>query len=137
MRFPVVIHKDAASDYGVTVPDLPGCFSAGETVDEALNQVVEAIELHLDALLQDHEPMPTPQPMEVHQHNPDYAGGVWAIVAIDLAKISGKAKRVNITLPERLLTMLDQYAVQHGETRSGLVAQATMVFIASHHELVN
>ena len=43
MRYPVVIHKDPDSDYGVTVPDLPGCFSAGETSDEALNEVVEAM----------------------------------------------------------------------------------------------
>ena len=28
MRFPIVIHKDACSGYGVTVPDLPRCFSA-------------------------------------------------------------------------------------------------------------
>ncbi len=137
MRFPVVIHKDPDSDYGVTVPDLPGCFSAGETIDEALNQVVEAIELHLDGMLQDHQALPTPRPMEVHQHNPDYIGGIWALVAIDLSKISGKAKRVNITLPERLLTIMDQYAVQRGETRSGLIAQATMEFIAAHHELMN
>lgn len=32
MRFPVVIHKDTDSDYGVTIPDLPGCFSAGTTL---------------------------------------------------------------------------------------------------------
>jgi predicted RNase H-like HicB family nuclease len=47
MRYPVVTHKDPDSDYGVTVPDLPGCFSAGETLDEALNEVVEAIECHI------------------------------------------------------------------------------------------
>ncbi|MBN0609850.1 type II toxin-antitoxin system HicB family antitoxin, partial [Pseudomonas aeruginosa] len=29
MKFPVVLHKDPDSDYGVTVPDVPGCFSAG------------------------------------------------------------------------------------------------------------
>jgi predicted RNase H-like HicB family nuclease len=38
MRYPVVIHKDLDSDYGVTVPDLPGCFSAGTTLDEALEE---------------------------------------------------------------------------------------------------
>ena len=43
---PVVIHKDADSDYAVTVPDLPGCFSAGETLDETLAMAKEAIELH-------------------------------------------------------------------------------------------
>ena len=50
MRYPVVIHKDPESDYGVTVPDLSGCFSAGETLDEALLEVVEAIECHLEGL---------------------------------------------------------------------------------------
>jgi len=137
MRFPVVIHKDPASDYGVTVPDLPGCFSAGETVDEALTQAVEAIELHLDGMLQDHEALPTPQSIEAHQQNLEYAGGIWALVTVDLSKISGKAKRVNITLPERLLTVMDQYAAQRGETRSGLIAQATMAYMAAHPEFAN
>lgn len=137
MRFPVVIHKDPDSDYGVTVPDLPGCFSAGVTVDDALTEVVEAIELHLDGMLQDNEPLPTPQMIEIHQQNPDYAGGIWAVVAVDLSKISGKARRVNITLPERLLTVMDQYAAQHGETRSGLIAQATMTYIAARQEVVH
>jgi predicted RNase H-like HicB family nuclease len=36
MYFPIAIHKDPDSDYGVTVPDLPGCFSAGSTIDEAI-----------------------------------------------------------------------------------------------------
>ena len=89
MHFPVVIHKDPASDYGVTVPDLPGCFSAGESLNEALQQVVEAIECHLEGLLLDGEPVPTPQSIENHRNNPDYADGVWAVVAVDLAKLSG------------------------------------------------
>jgi predicted RNase H-like HicB family nuclease len=137
MRIPVVIHKDPDSDYGVTVPDLPGCYSSGETIDDALNQAVEAIELHLDGMIQDCEPIPTLQRMEVHQRNADYAGGIWAIVTVDLSKISGKAKRVNITLPERLLTMMDQVAAKRGETRSGLIAQAAMEFVASHREMVS
>ncbi|MCF6270740.1 MAG: type II toxin-antitoxin system HicB family antitoxin [Melioribacteraceae bacterium] len=33
MKFPIIIHKDPESDYGVTVPDLPGCYSAGSTLD--------------------------------------------------------------------------------------------------------
>jgi predicted RNase H-like HicB family nuclease len=131
MRYPVVIHKDIDSDYGVTVPDLPGCFSAGETMDEALVNVVEAIELHLEALLLDGEPLPLPKSIEGHHQNPDYADGVWALVTIDLSRISGKSRRVNITLPERLLTVMDQYAAAHGETRSGLIAQATMAYIAT------
>ncbi len=73
MRFPIVIHKDTDSDYGVTV---------------------------------------------------------------ELSKISGRARRVNVTLPERLLAIMDQYATKRGETRSALIAQATMEFMAAHNESV-
>ena len=60
MRYPVIIHKDADSDYGVTVPDLPGFFSAGQTLDEALIEAVEAIDCHIEGLLMDGEPIPLP-----------------------------------------------------------------------------
>lgn len=131
MRYPVVIHKDSESDYGVTVPDLPGCFSAGETLDDALNQAVEAIECHLEGMLMDGESIPQPQLIEHHQSNSDYADGVWALVTVDISKLSGKTKRVNITLPERVLALMDKYASDHGETRSGLIAEAAMEYIAA------
>ncbi len=135
MRYPVVIHKDPESDYGVTVPDLPGCFSAGETLDEALQEAAEAIECHLEALLLDGEPIPPPKSIELHQSNPDYAGGVWAFVTVDITKLSGKTRRVNITLPERVLNLMDRYADEHGESRSGLIAQAAIEFIASRERV--
>jgi hypothetical protein len=104
-------------------------------MDDALAQVVEGIECHVEGLLLDNEPIPTPQAIEIHRQNLDYADGVWALVNVDLSKISGKARRVNITLPERLLTMMDQYAAQRGESRSGLIAEATMEYIANHREV--
>jgi len=131
MRYPVVIHKDPESDYGVSVPDLPGCFSAGETMDEALQEVVEAIETHIEGLLLDGEPIPAPQSIEEHQTNPDYAEGVWALVTVDISKLSGKTRRINITLPERVLNVMDKYAAEHGGTRSGLIAEAAIEYIAS------
>lgn len=130
MRYPVVIHKDPDSDYGVTVPDLPGCFSAGRTMDDALSSAVEAIECHLEGLLLDGELLPAPTSVEQYKDDKDLAGGVWALVSVDLAKLSGKARRVNITIPERVLTLIDDYASQHGETRSGLITQATLQYIA-------
>ena len=135
MRYPVIVHKDPESDYGVTVPDLPGCFSAGETLDEALMQVVEAIECHIEGLLLDGEPVPPPKTVEYHQNIPDYADGVWAYVTVDITKLSGKAKRVNITLPERVLNLMDKYARKHGETRSGFITQAAMEYIASRESI--
>ena len=126
MRYPLVIHKDPESDYGVTVPDLPGCFSAGTTLDEALENTREAIECHLEGLMLDGEPLPEPSPIEVHQGNPDYTGGVWAVVEADLSKLSSKTKRVNITLPERVLAMIDEAAEREGESRSGFLARAAL-----------
>ncbi|MEZ4711137.1 MAG: type II toxin-antitoxin system HicB family antitoxin [Caldilineaceae bacterium] len=135
MRYPVVIHKDADSDYGVTVPDLPGCFSAGSTFDEALAEAVEAIECHVEGLLLDQEPIPLPNTIEEHYQNDEYVDGVWAIVTVDLSKLSGRAKRINITLPERLVASMDRFASTHGETRSGLIAQATMEYLAAHDKV--
>jgi predicted RNase H-like HicB family nuclease len=116
MRYPVVIHKDPGSDYGVTVPDLPGCF----------------IECHIEGLMLGGEPIPPPSSIEFHQDNPDYANGVWAFVSVDFSKLSGKSRRVNITIPERLLAAVDAYAKRNGETRSGFIAQAALEFIANH-----
>ena len=132
MRYPVVIHKDPESAYGVTVPDLPGCFSAGDTFDDALEQIIEAIETHLEGLLLDGEPIPSPKTIEYHQGNPDYSGGVWAFVTVDVTKLSGKTRRVNITLPERVLNLMDKYANAHGETRSGFIIQAAIDYITAH-----
>jgi len=129
MRYPVVIHKDKLSDYGVTVPDLPGCFSAGETMEDAMTQVVEAIECHLEGLLLNGDPIPEAQPVEVHRKNKDFSGGTWALVNVDLSKLASKAKRINITLPERVLALVDEQAKREAESRSGLLARAVLEYI--------
>ena len=62
MRYPVFLQKDSMSDYGVTIPDLPGCFSAGTTVEEALANAEEAVLTHIEGLFLDNDPVPTPSP---------------------------------------------------------------------------
>lgn len=49
---PVVIHKDDTSDYCVSVPGLTGCFSSGRTLKEACDNIKEAIDVHIDAMLE-------------------------------------------------------------------------------------
>ena len=129
MHYPVVIHKDKSSDYGVTVPDLPGCFSAGSTMEAALTNAVEAIECHLEGMLFDGESIPAAQPVEVHQRDTHFKGGTWALVNVDLSKLASKAKRINITLPERVLALVDEQAKREGESRSGLLARAVLDYI--------
>ena len=50
MRFALALHTDDSVRYGVTVPDLPGCFSAGDTLDDAIDSAREAIDVHCEAL---------------------------------------------------------------------------------------
>ncbi|WP_419941370.1 type II toxin-antitoxin system HicB family antitoxin [Candidatus Palauibacter sp.] len=129
MRFPIVIHKDAETGYGVTVPDLPGCFSAGDTLEGAIEAAAEAAACHIEGLLMDGEPIPERAALETHQSNEDYQDGVWAIVAVDIAKLSSRSSRVNITIPARVLTIVDQAAVREGETRSGFLARAALSYL--------
>ena len=133
-HYPAVIHKDKDSDYGVTVPDLPGCFSAGASITEALQQVKEAIECHLEGLLLDDEALPTPtQDYTQLAKKPEYQDGIWHLIEIDLNKLDTRTKRVNITIPERLLSKMDRYVKKHRiDSRSGFIAQAAEAFISQH-----
>jgi predicted RNase H-like HicB family nuclease len=124
MRYLAVIHKDSDSDYGVTIPDLPGCFSAGSTIDEAMDMAREAILCHIEGLLVDEVEIPVPLPMEVHQQNPDYRDGVFVLIEIDPSAISGEVRRINITMPERILARLDRYVAVNGGNRSAVLTEA-------------
>jgi predicted RNase H-like HicB family nuclease len=59
MRYLVVVEKGPSS-FGAYVPDLPGCIAVGETREEALASIHEAIELHLEGLKEDGQPIPPP-----------------------------------------------------------------------------
>jgi len=130
MKYPIKIHKDPKSDFGVIVPDLPGCFSAGKTFEEAMDNAKEAVECRVEGLLKDGDAIPKPSSMEVLQKRSS-KNCLWAIVEIDISKLSVKAKRVNITISEGLLRTIDKYAKTSGESRSGFLTRAAMEFISS------
>ena len=133
MRYPVVIHKDDHSDFGVSIPDISGCYSAGSTYDEALTNAIEAIECHLEGLLIDNESVPVGTTIDHWINEEEFQGGVWAFVDIDLSQISGKAKRINITMPERVLSLIDLYAKNHAiKNRSSFLADAALSYMESH-----
>jgi predicted RNase H-like HicB family nuclease len=60
MQYAVVIEKVPDSNYSAYVPDLPGCISTGDTLEEAKVNIHEAIEFHLDGMRQDGDPIPEP-----------------------------------------------------------------------------
>jgi predicted RNase H-like HicB family nuclease len=91
MHYPIAINKDPDTDYGVTVPDLPGCFSAGSTIDECLLMAREAIELHTQVMLEDGLEIPLPSDIETLRQNPDLTDAIWAIVSVDIPSVSRAA----------------------------------------------
>jgi predicted RNase H-like HicB family nuclease len=127
MRYPIAIELgDKRHAYGVVVPDLPGCFSAGDTLEEALSNAQEAILLHLDGLLDDKKPIPKPSALASLQRKRAFRGWTWAVVDVDLSELGDKAARINITLPQRILRAVDAHARRSGETRSGFLARAAL-----------
>ena len=127
MRYPIAIETgDAKHAFGAVVPDLPGCFSAGDTLDDALTNAREAILLHLEGLLDDGRAFPAPTPIQQLQKKRSYHGWTWAVVDVDVSELGDKAARINITLPRRILRAIDAYARKQGETRSGFIARAAV-----------
>jgi len=57
-HFKVIIQKEATGGYSVWAPALPGCASQGETEQEALTNIKEAIDLYVETLKEDHLPIP-------------------------------------------------------------------------------
>jgi predicted RNase H-like HicB family nuclease len=127
MRYPIAIETgDAKHAYGVVVPDLPGCFSAGDTLDQAIANTEEAILLHMEDIVDSGHAPPPATKIETLRRRRQFKGMTWAIVDADLGKLNTKAVRLNITLPDRLLHSIDRYARRHGESRSGFLARAAM-----------
>jgi predicted RNase H-like HicB family nuclease len=61
VRYLVRINKDSDSDWGASVPDLPGCVATGKTIDSALRRIQGAIQLHLRGMKEDGVRPPRPR----------------------------------------------------------------------------
>jgi predicted RNase H-like HicB family nuclease len=127
MRYPIAIEPATGnSAFGVIVPDLPGCFSAGDTLDEAMEGAEEAAAAWIDATLDAGGAIPKPSTLEALRQKPDYAGWTFGVIKLDPALLDDTVERVNITLPRRVLKRLDALARASGESRSGYIAHLTL-----------
>jgi predicted RNase H-like HicB family nuclease len=127
MRYPIAIEPGSASTaFGVVVPDLPGCFSAGDTLDAALAGAEEAAAAWIDAALDAGEAIPPPGSVDDLRRNPAYDGWIFGVVTLDPTLLDDTTERVNITLARRVLRRLDALARAAGQTRSGYIAHLTL-----------
>ena len=124
MRYPIAIEpRTDRSEYGVVIPDLPGCFSAGDTLEEAIAGAEEAGLAWIDEALDAGKPVPAPSPLEAIRAKPEYAGWILSLVSIDPSALDDTVERVNVTLSRRVLRQLDDDARAAGETQSGYIAK--------------
>lgn len=68
--------------------------------------------------------LPVARPLAEHQADPDFTGWIWAMVEAKVARHFGPAEKINITVPARVLTRIDEFARQRGESRSGFLVRA-------------
>jgi predicted RNase H-like HicB family nuclease len=118
--YPAIIEQ-ADDGFGVFFPDLPGCTSAGASLQEAARNAEEALQAHIDLTAEHGEAVPAPSELDHVMTEPDVVEVGRILVR---AELPGRSVRVNITLPEELLAALDQYAARTGHTRSGFLALA-------------
>ena len=74
-QYLVRINKDPVSDWGASVPDLPGCVATGKTIDVALRRIQEAIEIHLQDMREDGLRPPRPRPTTLGRRRETCATG--------------------------------------------------------------
>ncbi|MBV8753218.1 MAG: type II toxin-antitoxin system HicB family antitoxin [Hyphomicrobiales bacterium] len=111
--------------YGISFPDFPGCVSGGATVDESLRRGRDALDFHVESMIEVGEPLPKIRDIAEIKADPEYADDFAdAMVTVVDAEVPAKAVRVNISIDERLLDRIDRAAEASGETRSGFFAAA-------------
>lgn len=122
MRYPVWIETGSEETaWGVIVPDLPGCFSAGDSLEEAMANAEEAVAAWIDAVLDAGGTIPAPsQGADLLKTKKGWA---LAFIDVDPALMDDTIERVNITLPRRVLKRLDAKASAVGESRSSYIAR--------------
>jgi len=127
MHYPIAIEIGTDTQaFGVVVPDLPGCFSAGDTLEEALANAEEAIAAWMEAELDAGRSIPLPSAMSALQGRREHKGWAWASAHVDPAKFDDTIERINIVLPRRVLSKIDAAAKSAGETRSGYIAKLAL-----------
>lgn len=118
-RYYAVLRKDTDSDFGVSFPDLPGCVTAGKSLEEAHAVATDALAFHLEGLAKDRAEIPAPSSLDDIMADPESRDGIGVLVN---APLPTRAVRVNVTLPEDLLAAIDE-AAGPGQ-RSSFLAEA-------------
>jgi predicted RNase H-like HicB family nuclease len=115
-----VVHKDEDSAFGVQFPDLPGCFSAAEEIEDVIPNAIEALSLWFEDA---DEIVPSPVEKVRADAADELSDGAFLVMVPWIGRNS-KPARVNISLDRAMLDAIDSAASMRRLTRSAFLAEA-------------
>ena len=127
MHYVAVIEKEPDTAFGVWFPDVEGCFSAGETVEEAVANAATALRQHVEALESAGRGVLAARAIDEVLRDEDVAASVEGgavLFAVPLLADAGRTVRINVSLDKALVDLIDAAATARGLTRSAFLAQA-------------
>ncbi|NGQ92271.1 ribbon-helix-helix protein, CopG family [Rhodobacter sp. HX-7-19] len=126
--FTAIVHQDGDSAFGLTFPDLPGCFAAADSWDGIPAAAAEALDLWFEDM-----PDVDPAPLDMVRKRADVAAALASgasLMHVPYIAAGSVVERVNITMERELLRAIDQTAKARGMNRSSFLA------VAARHALV-
>jgi len=118
--FFALVHKDEDSAYGVSFPDVPGCFSAADRLEDVIGNAAEALSLWFE---DGSVPAPRDLPAITAEVADDLAHGAF-LIAVPLLTQSTRTVRVNLSINQGTLADIDAAASARKLTRSAFLVEA-------------
>jgi predicted RNase H-like HicB family nuclease len=123
----IVVVDGKPGAFGMWVPDMPGCTSMGDDLEDLLINAQEALQLWAQDAIESGEKLPKPRTMEQIRKDPevarDLAQGA-ALAVVPLVIELGRPVKANLSLDAGLLSAIDEAAQARGLTRSAFLASA-------------
>ncbi len=128
----MVVLKDDDSSFGVHFPDLPGCYAAGDTHNEAVENGRISLRLYAEEMAKNGKPLGKPRSfddlMADEDVRRDLSSGGGFMMVIPLLYVESKM-RVNVTLEPSLIAALDRAAEIAGTSRSEILSVAARLYL--------
>jgi predicted RNase H-like HicB family nuclease len=126
-QYIALIRKEKKSCYGVDFPDFPGCITSGDTIEDAQARAIEALDLHVDGMVEDGDPLPEATGLNTILEDPDNHEGLVLAVQVPLVNKKSKKVRVDITIPEDVSRQVDRFVKNtEGVNRSSFFVASVM-----------
>lgn len=126
-KYYAIVHQEGESAYGVWFPDLPGCFSAGDTEDEAIVNAKKSLRLYAEGAEENEQNLPAPRSAKELNADPDVraslAEGNGFFVCVPLIMNSGRTRRVSLDLDVGLIAAIDAVRKESNLTRKAWFEQ--------------